>query len=99
MQLLELPDMAEFDMILRRNHLSRSDFSLTAVDTTDPKTDEIPGLQGELTVICKSTGKAKQYLISDVASWLDQFRHDVSGGAFAGLQGGGNRAPSGPIAH
>jgi hypothetical protein len=84
MELLEAEDIAEFQKILRRNRLLRSDFSLSATDTTDPKTDEVPALQGEFTVRCKSTGQTKQYLISDSTSWLDLFRNDIRGGAFVG---------------
>ncbi|MGW8392711.1 transcriptional regulator [Pseudoduganella sp. HUAS MS19] len=82
MELLEAQDIAEFTKILRRNHLIRADFSLSTTDTTDPKTDEVPALQGELTVRRKSTGQSKQYLISDSTSWLDLFRNDIKGGAF-----------------
>ena len=78
MELLEAEDIAEFRKILRRNHFLLSDFSLSATDTTDPKTDEVPALQGELTVRRKSTGQTKQYLISDSTSWLDLFRNDIS---------------------
>ena len=65
MELIEPADMKEFEDILRNNRLLRTDFSLSATDTTDPKTDEVPALQGELTIRRKSTGKTKQYLISD----------------------------------
>lgn len=82
MELLEAQDIAEFRKILRRNRLLRADFSLSATDTTDPKTDEVPALQGELTVRRNSTGQARQYLISDSTSWLDLFRNDIKGGAF-----------------
>jgi len=84
MELIEAEDVAEFQRILRSNRLIRADFSLSATDTTDPKTDEVSGLQGELTVRRKSTGQTKQYLISDSTSWLDLFRHDIRGGAFVG---------------
>lgn len=84
MELIEAKEIAEFEEILRRNRLIRADFSLSATDTTDPKTDEIPALQGELTVKRKSTGQTKQYLISDSTSWLDLFRNDIKGGAFVG---------------
>lgn len=84
MELLEAEDVAEFRRILRSNRLLHADFSLRATDTTDPKTDEVPGLQGELTVRRKSTGQTKQYLISDSTSWLDLFRNDIRGGAFVG---------------
>lgn len=86
MQLIEPSDMAEFDAILRRHHLAQSDFSLTAIDTTDPKTDELSGLQGELTVTRKSTGQTRQYLISDSASWLDVFCHDIADRVFIGQE-------------
>jgi len=82
MQLIEPRDMAEFDAILRRHHLAQSDFSLTAIDTTDPKTDELSGLQGELTVTRKSTDQTRQYLISDSTSWLDLFRNDITDRVF-----------------
>ncbi|UGQ48825.1 transcriptional regulator [Massilia endophytica] len=84
MELLETDDIAEFQKILRRNRWTLADFSLSATDTTDPKTDEVPALQGELTVRRKSTGQTKQYLISDSTSWLDLFRNDIKGGAFVG---------------
>jgi len=84
MQLIEAEDLAEFQRILRHHRLIRADFSLSATDTTDPKTDEVAGLQGELTVRRKSTGQTKQYLISDSTSWLDLFRNDIQGGAFVG---------------
>lgn len=73
MELIEPADMKEFEYILRTNRLLRTDFSLSATDTTDPKTDEVPALQGELTIRRKSTGQTKQYLISDSTSWLDLF--------------------------
>lgn len=82
MELLEAKDLAEFTNILRRHHMPRADFSLSATDNTDPKTDEVPALQGELTVRRTSTGQAKQYFISDATSWLDLFRSDIKGGAF-----------------
>jgi hypothetical protein len=82
MELIEAEDVTEFQRILRSNRLIRADFSLSATDTTDPKTDEVPGLQGELTVRRKSTGQIKQYLISDSTSWLDLFRKDLMRGAF-----------------
>lgn len=84
MQLIETDDVAEFEAILRRHRMARSDFSLSATDTTDPKTDEIPALQGELTVRRTSTGQVRQYLISDSTSWLELFRNDIRGGAFVG---------------
>lgn len=84
MQLIETDDVAEFEDILRKNRMARGDFSLSAIDITDPKTDEILALQGELTVRCTSTGQAKQYLISDSTSWLELFRNDIRGGAFVG---------------
>ena len=86
MQLIDPRDMAAFDAILRRHHLAQSDFSLTVIDTTDPKTDEVSGLQGELTVTRKSTGQTKQYLISDSTSWLDLFRHDITDRVFLGQE-------------
>lgn len=86
MQLIEQRDIAEFESILRQHHLAQQDFSLTAIDTTDPKTDEVSGLQGELTVMRKSTGKTKQYLISDNTSWLDLFRHDITDRVFVGRE-------------
>lgn len=92
MQLIEPRDIAEFNAILRRHHLPQSDFSLTAIDTTDPKTDEVSGLQGELTVTRKSTGQTKQYLISDSTSWVDLFRHDIADQVFLGPES--NSRPS-----
>lgn len=84
MELIEADDLAEFQRILRNHRLLRADFSLSATDTTDPKTDEVSGMQGELTVRRNSTGQAKQYLISDSSSWLELFRNDIQGGAFVG---------------
>ena len=84
MELIEADDVTEFEKILRRHRLPRTDFSLKSIDTTDPKTDEVTGMQGELTVRRKSTGQTRQYLISDNTSWLDLFRNDIKGGAFVG---------------
>lgn len=83
MQLLEADEVAQFVRILRRHHLPPGDFSLNATDTTDPKTDEIPALQGELTVRRNSTGQEKNYLISDSTMWIDLFSHDMQNGVFA----------------
>lgn len=94
MELIEPADMKEFENILRNNRLLRADFSLSATDTTDPKTDEVPALQGELTIRRKSTGQTKQYLISDSTSWLDLFRNDIKGGAFVGQDSLAVRAPT-----
>lgn len=84
MELIKAEDVAEFEKILRRHRMASADFSLDSTDTTDPKTDEITGMQGELTVRRKSTGQTKQYLISDNTSWLDLFSNDIKGGAFVG---------------
>lgn len=84
MELIDIGDVAEFEKILRAHHMARADFTLKSVDTTDPKTDEVSGMQGELTVRRRSTGQVKQYLISDNTSWLDLFRNDIKGGAFVG---------------
>ena len=83
MELIEAEDMAEFENILRSHKMDSADFSLSATDTTDPKTDEVVGIQGELTVHCKSTGQSRQYVFSDSAPWLELFRHDIEAGAFA----------------
>jgi hypothetical protein len=82
MELIDAEDVAEFQRILRSNRLPRADFSLCATDTTDPTTDEVPGLQGEFTIRRKSTGQNKQCLINDSTSWFDLFRNDIKGGAF-----------------
>jgi hypothetical protein len=84
MEMIETAELAEFEEILRKHRMARADFSLSATDTTDPKTDEVAAIQGELTICRNSTGQAKQYLISDCNSWLDLFRSDIQGGAFVG---------------
>lgn len=84
MELIEKEELAELENILRGHRLTRDEFSLEATDTTDPKTDEVQALQGELTVRRKSTGQARQYPISDGISWLELFRNDIKGGAFVG---------------
>jgi hypothetical protein len=81
---LETDDIAEFEKILRQHGMKGADFSLSVTDTTDPKTDEVVAIQGELTVRCKSTGQSRQYIFGDGAPWLALFRHDIEGGAFAG---------------
>ncbi|WP_395398742.1 transcriptional regulator [Pseudoduganella sp. UC29_106] len=82
MELIEAEELAEFEHILRENRLPPNEFSLKATDTTDPKTDEIQALQGELTICRESTGQTKQYVIGDGNSWLMLFRNDVRSGAF-----------------
>jgi hypothetical protein len=83
MELIEAGDLAEFESILRRHRLRRDEFSLKATDTTDPKTDEVQAMQAELVVRHKPTGEARQYLVSDGNCWLELFRGDIRGGAFA----------------
>lgn len=82
MELIEAEELTEFEAILRRHRLTLAEFSLSATDTTDPKTDEVQALQGELTVRRASSGQNRQYLIIDSTSWLERFRHDIESGAF-----------------
>jgi hypothetical protein len=82
MELIEAEELAELEHILRRNRLPPNEFSLKATDTTDPKTDEVQALQGELTICRESTGQTRQYVIGDGSPWLKLFRDDVKGGAF-----------------
>jgi len=82
MELIEAEELAELEHILRRNRLPPNEFSLKATDTTDPKTDEVQALQGELTICRESTGQTRQYVICDGSPWLMLFRNDVRGGAF-----------------
>jgi hypothetical protein len=84
MELIEAEELAEFERILRERRLAREEFSVRSNDTTDPRTDEVYGLQGELTVRRVSTGEERRYLIGDTHSWLDLFRNDIKGGAFVG---------------
>lgn len=82
MELLEADEVIQFERLLRVYGFTPSDFSLDTVDMTDPKTDEIPALQGELTIRCALTGQEKHYLISDSTSWLWHFGADLKKGAF-----------------
>lgn len=84
MELIESEEFDEFDNILRRHRLARKEFSLKSTDTTDPKSDEVQALQGEVVVRRESTGETREYLISDHTSWLELFRDDIRGGAFVG---------------
>lgn len=84
MELIEAEDLAEFENILRKHRWAYDEFSLQATDTTDPKTDEVLALQAELVVRCESTGRSRQYLVSDGMSWLELFREDIKRGAFGG---------------
>ena len=82
MKLIEPDEEKEFEALLVQHNLTRDDFELSEIDTTDPKTDENLALTGTLTVIRKSTGKEKQYPIGDASIWVTEFERDVVGGFF-----------------
>lgn len=83
MELIEQNEMNDFHAILRNHHIDIADFSLSEIDTTDPKSDEIFPLQGFLTVTRTSNGMRKQYVIGDgTPSWVELFQKDLDGGAF-----------------
>ncbi|WP_041741546.1 hypothetical protein [Collimonas fungivorans] len=84
MKLIEQDEMEDFQAILQARQLAADDFELHQVDTTDPKTDEIFGLTGFVTVSRKSNGHKKQYPIGDGSSWVTEFERDLQRGAFAG---------------
>ncbi|MEM4985936.1 transcriptional regulator [Collimonas sp. H4R21] len=82
MKLIEPDEMDDFQAVLRARHLPADDFELHQVDTTDPKTDEIFGLTGFVTVSRKSSGHKQQYPIGDGSSWVAEFERDLLRGAF-----------------
>ncbi|NVE00647.1 transcriptional regulator [Massilia sp. BJB1822] len=82
MELIEADEVAEFRNILLSNSLSVADFCMVEANTTDPKSDELYPLQGNLTVLCASSGKSRQYAIGDGTAWLRLLRRDVEIGVF-----------------
>lgn len=82
MKLLEPNELAEFEVVLRSEHLSPKDFVLTELDTTDPKTDELLAQQGCLTVEYVPTGRSQEYAIGDGLDWLHLFRKDIKDRVF-----------------
>lgn len=82
MKLIEPDEEEDFEALLALHNLTRDDFELSEIDTTDPKTDEIFALMGTLTVARKSTGKEKQYPIGDGSVWVTEFERDMVEGFF-----------------
>lgn len=82
MKLIEPDEMDDFQAVLRTRQLPADDFELHQVDTTDPKTDEIFGLTGFVTVARKSSGHKQQYPIGDGSSWVTEFERDLLRGVF-----------------
>ncbi|MEO6920306.1 MAG: transcriptional regulator [Collimonas sp.] len=83
MKLIEPDERNDFHAILQGRHLDADDFELHEMDTTDPKTDEILGLTGFVTVSRKSSGRKKQYPIGDGSIWVAEFERDLLQGAFS----------------
>jgi hypothetical protein len=83
MTLLEPNEILEFGRVLRSGQLSVSDFVLTEIDMTDPKTDELLPLQGSLTVRCLLTGRSQEYAIGDGSAWLRLFNKDIKERVFS----------------
>ena len=82
MKLIEPGEQKDFHAVLQARHLAADDFELHEVDTTDPKTDEILGLTGFVTVSRKSSGRKTQYPIGDGSTWVAEFERDLMRGAF-----------------
>lgn len=82
MKLIEPDEKGDFHAVLRARHLAAGDFELHEIDTTDPKTDEVLGLTGFVTVSRKSSGQKKQYPIGDGSTWVAEFERDLLQGAF-----------------
>lgn len=82
MKLIEPDEKSDFHAVLQAQHLAAGDFELHEVDTTDPKTDEVLGLTGFVTVSRKSSGRKKQYPTGDGSTWVAEFERDLLQGAF-----------------
>lgn len=82
MKLIEPDERTYFEALLALHNLTRDDFQLSEIDTTDPKTDEVFALTGTLTVVRKSTAKEKQYPIGDGSVWVTEFERDIVDGFF-----------------
>lgn len=88
MELIEPSEHSRFLSFLERHGLPRQDFMLVEVDTTDPKSDEIYGLQGWVTIRRLSSGAFREYLIGDESDWLEHFSRDVHAGTFGPFTAG-----------
>ena len=82
MRLLELRELDEFRAVLARHQLFPQDFDLTEVDTTDPKSDELLGLQGMVTVTRIQTRRSHDYCTGDGTDWVGQFARDLDAGRY-----------------
>ena len=82
MKLIEPDEKSDFHAVLQAQQLAAGDFELHEVDTTDPKTDEVLGLTGFVTVSRKSSGRKKQYPTGDGSTWVAEFARDLAQGAF-----------------
>ncbi|MGO4327635.1 transcriptional regulator [Cupriavidus sp. 2TAF22] len=88
MELIDPSEHSRFLSFLERHSLPQHDFVLVEVDTTDPKSDEIFGLQGWITIRRLSAGTSREYLIGDESDWLEHFSKDVHAGTFGAFTPG-----------
>ncbi|MGO4304318.1 MULTISPECIES: transcriptional regulator [unclassified Cupriavidus] len=94
MELIDADEHSRFLSLLERHGLPHHDFVLIEIDTTDPRSDEIYGLQGWLTVRRLSNNIEREYLIGDESDWLEHFSRDVHAGAFGPFTRGRPQHPA-----
>lgn len=82
MRLIEPDEKQDFLAILQRNGLTAGDFEIQEIDTTDPKGDEIYGLQGTVSVTRLSARITREYPIGYDTEWVTLFRKDLEAGLF-----------------
>jgi hypothetical protein len=82
MELIDPEEHSRFLSLLETHSLPVHDFLLVDIDETDPKTDEIFGQQGWVSVRRVSSGVCKEYLIGDETDWLEHFSKDLHAGYF-----------------
>ncbi|GAB3628911.1 hypothetical protein PTE30175_00525 [Pandoraea terrae] len=82
MRLVEQDQRREFLAILQQNGLPEDDFEIREIDTTDPKGDEIYGIQGAVSITRRSTGISKEYPIGYDTEWVSLFKKNLEMGEF-----------------
>ena len=82
MRLLEPRELDEFRAVLARHSQTPDAYTLSDVDTTDPKTDELLGLQGMVTVTRRANQRSHDYFTGDGSAWVAQFSRDLDAGRY-----------------
>ncbi|KJK10223.1 hypothetical protein UB46_41920 [Burkholderiaceae bacterium 16] len=81
MSVISPDEKADFVAILQRHRLDEADFLLQEAGTTDV-VDEVYPLQGQISIVRRSTLKEREYRIGHGTAWTVEFEKDLTRGTF-----------------